>query len=199
MNSPATLETLSLFRIISSAPGKDMVQFQDGLLIGNMFDELELSFETTVQGLARMSFQMERAALEREATGGVIFVGFQKLSRFTPSVAGRYIHMAHEGNRVVVFGLPDAESLPRHPNLRYIELKEADALTQEWFVVIDTPQYWGALSALDLVGFDDAEDVNERIFTGVKTTAPSITREIVAALIRVLDTADMSDYSDGSI
>lgn len=176
------LTTLSLFRLISSAPGKQMVQFNEGMLARNLFEQLELEFETTVPALATMSLNMELATLEHHATGGTIFVGFQKMSRFTNGVAQRYLKMAERQNRVFVFGLPDSLDGPTHPNLSYIPLEEEDALIQEWFVVMDTPQYRSALSALDLVGFDNTTDINERLFTGVRTRSAELTKTLASAL-----------------
>lgn len=176
--------TLSLFRIISHATSERLLHFNEARMSTDLFDELALKFETTVPALAQMSYEMEQRALQDGAAGGTIYVGFQKLSRFTPSVAERYLRMAEE-NQVYVFGLPDRPEYPHHPNLHYVELNAEEALLQEWFLVIDSPQYRAALSALDLVGFDGSP-IEERLFTGVQSHAPNVAQELSRVLAQIV-------------
>jgi DICT domain-containing protein len=180
------LKTLSLFELISHNPSQRMVRFDTGVLAETLFEAMELQFETTVSALAQMSHTMEMQALDRQVSGGHIYVGFQRLSRFTPRVAERYLQMALAGNHVYVFGLPDMLSPVTHERLHYIALGVDDALSNEWFVVIDTPQYQASLSALDLVGFDQALDIHDRLFTGVQTQSEAVTRVLSEALSQAL-------------
>ncbi|MBA3534495.1 MAG: hypothetical protein H0T73_21455 [Ardenticatenales bacterium] len=121
-----TLRTLSLFELISNAPSQRLAEFEKGVMASDLFEELGLEFETTVSSLATMSYEMEKQALEQNVCSGAIYVGFQRLSRFTPSVAGRYLQMARAQHRVYVFGVPDVAPTLSHERLHYVELDPSD-------------------------------------------------------------------------
>ncbi|MBA3534493.1 MAG: hypothetical protein H0T73_21445 [Ardenticatenales bacterium] len=72
-------------------------------------------------------------------------------------------------------------------------LERVRSVTNEWFVVIDTPQYQASLSALDLVGFDEGSDIKDRLFTGVQTHSEPMTRLLTEALEQALHEAGYAE------
>jgi len=80
------------------------------------------------------------------------YAGFQRFSRFIPQAA-RYAELAKVCRRLYVFGLAD-ETPPRIPGIEFIPLQETDALTQEWFLLVDTPDFWTTLVTCEAPGAD---------------------------------------------
>lgn len=114
--------------------------------------------------LKTISYQMEDVVLER----GIhtrMFAGFQKFSFFLPR-AKRYRELARVADGVYVFGIPDT-NLPPIPGVHYIPLTRDHALVDEWFLVVDSPEYFSALVAHDLTGLD--VPAAKRRFRGVWT------------------------------
>lgn len=107
-------------------------------------------FVTSRRGLQAISEEIETTVIDQRVRTRV-FVGFQKLSFFLSRV-DRYHELAKIADGVWVFGLPDVEP-PAIAGVTYVPLTETHALTREWAVVVDAPEYFGALVAEDLSGF----------------------------------------------
>lgn len=172
---------LSPFRAITNVVSQPVAREMAAIHARQMFETSEARFETSVPALAALSAEIERAAIKRRCRDGRIFVGFQRLDRFVPSVAARYLQLA-ERNEVYVFGAASAAMLPTHPNLHYIILERSDPLCNEWFIVMDCDPLQLAFSALDLSGFDEVPDLTARNFTGVKVSDPTVAEMLATAL-----------------
>ncbi|HSH04572.1 MAG TPA: ATP-binding protein [Anaerolineae bacterium] len=131
--------------------------------------------------LRNISAQIEAAVIENSLKTRV-FAGFQKMSFFLPMV-NRYKKLAQTAETVWVFGVPDVTP-PEIDNVKYVYLDEADKLTSEWFLVVDTPTYFSALSAFDLTGFDVPHKLRQ--FKGVWTFEADLTHRLQEALSKVV-------------
>jgi signal transduction histidine kinase len=117
--------------------------------------------------------------------GGIftrIFAGFQKFSYFLPRL-DRYRELARVADGIWIFGLPDVD-LPVIPGLFYVPLCESDRLVSEWFLVVDSPEYFTALTAQDLSGFD--VPASRRRFRGVWTFEDTLVHHLQVTLTRSL-------------
>jgi len=101
--------------------------------------------------LVTISHQIEDAVLHA-GTRARIFAGFQKMSYFLPQL-NRYRRLGMVAEQIWVFGVPDC-TLPVLENVHFVPLGEDDALVKEWFLVADSPEYFSALVAQDLSGFE---------------------------------------------
>jgi DICT domain-containing protein len=72
-----------------------------------------------------------------------LYVGFQRFSNLRPQQR-RYQQLGAICRRVVVFGLPDRE-VPPIPGVEFVALPQEAALTREWFLVVNAPEFWTAL------------------------------------------------------
>jgi signal transduction histidine kinase len=114
--------------------------------------------------LVNISREIEDAIINSGAQARV-FAGFQKMSFFLPQVA-RYRRLARSAERIWVFGVPDVTP-PAIDNVTYVPLSKEDRLTQEWFLVADSREFFSALVAQDLSGFDVPQ--YKRKFRGIWT------------------------------
>jgi DICT domain-containing protein len=92
-----------------------------------------------------------------------VFAGFQRMSHFLPQVR-RYRRLAENAESVYVFGIMDVEP-PLIHNVQYIPLAEADQLAKEWFLLVDSPDYYSLLTTEESSKADTPAD--ERVFWGV--------------------------------
>jgi hypothetical protein len=81
-----------------------------------------------------------------------LYAGFQRFSRFALQ-AERYAQLARVCRRIYVFGVPDVEP-PTIPGIEFIPLAEDAALALEWFILVDTPDFWTTLVTREVVGAD---------------------------------------------
>ena len=80
------------------------------------------------------------------------YAGFQRYSFFLRQLP-RYQRLAQSARRVYVFGIPD-ETPPVIPGIEFIPLDENDALTDEWFLVVNEPYFYTSLLTRELEGQD---------------------------------------------
>lgn len=81
-----------------------------------------------------------------------LYAGFQRFSRFAPQAA-RYAELARVCRRIYVFGVPDVEP-PHIPGVEFVPLAEEAALALEWFILVDTPDFWTTLVTREVSGAD---------------------------------------------
>src|SRR5215210_6055686 len=118
LTSPAHLEDLGSFPNISR----------------RTLDEHEtFMFSAPVPCLEYISLLIENALLLRTNRTGMVYAGFEKLSRMEP-VIDRYLRIADVSERVYVFGEADWKP-PRHPNMKLITFPGDFQLAREWFVI----------------------------------------------------------------
>ena len=121
-------------------------------------------FTQSRPSLIKVSHEIENGVL-CGTSGARIFAGFQKLSFLLP-ILPRYRQLAEVAESVWVFGYPDVP-IPPIPGLHAVPLPEDHALMGEWFLVVESPNYFSALIARDMSGFDVPSA--ERLFRGVWT------------------------------
>ncbi|UBF25152.1 GAF domain-containing protein [Kovacikia minuta CCNUW1] len=80
------------------------------------------------------------------------FAGFQRFSHF-PEQHRRYSRLGGICRRVHLFGVPDYQP-PPVAGVEYIALSPNSALTQEWFLLVDTSEFWATLVAKEAEGKD---------------------------------------------
>ncbi len=131
--------------------------------------------------LKTISYQIENAVI----AGGVytrMFAGFQKFSYFLPRI-DRYRELARIADGIWIFGIPDVD-LPYVQGVNYVPLRETDRLVSEWFVVVDSPEYFTALTAQDLSGFEVLP--SKRRFRGVWTFEDTLVNYLQETLSQAL-------------
>jgi len=134
--------------------------------------------------LVTISHEIENSVLSVGAHGR-LFAGFQKMSFFLPQV-NRYRRLALITEHIWVFGVPDC-TLPLIDNVSYVPLSESDALTREWFLIADAPEYFSALVAQDLSGFDVPE--KQRKFRGIWTFDSTMVEQLHKAVAEIVGVA----------
>lgn len=77
-----------------------------------------------------------------------LYAGFQKLSFFEYQQA-TYRQLDRICQSVTVFGIPDIPP-PAFEKTQFTALEENSPLAQEWFMVVDTPEFWTLLSTQEL-------------------------------------------------
>jgi DICT domain-containing protein/putative methionine-R-sulfoxide reductase with GAF domain len=77
-----------------------------------------------------------------------LYVGFQKYSNFIEQFR-RYGRLGTICRRVFVFGVADYQP-PTIPGIEFVEIPPASALSHEWFVLVNTPDFWTTLVAKEL-------------------------------------------------
>lgn len=122
--------------------------------------------------LALWCANIERTIIAQQLTSAHVFAGFQQLEFFLP-VMGRYKEMTNFVENIWIFGTDSQrQNLPLIDGIRYVRLDDHDALTQEWFLIVNHPTYSRSLSALEttLPGTPH----KDRTYKGVLSTDPKI-------------------------
>ena len=127
--------------------------------------------------LISISREIENCVMEIRTPARVL-AGFQKLSFFLPHVE-RYRKIAQNAESVWIFGVPDITP-PEIPGIEYALLPPDHLLIQEWFLVVESAEYFSALVAKDLSGLEVPHA--ERMFRGIWT----FDAELVNQLQRLL-------------
>jgi DICT domain-containing protein len=110
-----------------------------------------------------ISHQIERQIL-KEKMAIDLYSGFQHLSFFKPQIP-TYQQLGAVCQSVTIFGVADAE-MPSLPNTQFLALDSKSPLVQEWFLLVDTPEFWTVLATHEL----KPDPVSgERRFEGVWT------------------------------
>lgn len=81
------------------------------------------------------------------------YAGFQRFSNIAVQQR-RYERLAAVCRRLYVFGIPDVRP-PRIPGVEFISLDTSAPLAREWFLVVDTPDFWTALLTQEAEGRDE--------------------------------------------
>jgi uncharacterized protein YigA (DUF484 family) len=109
--------------------------------IANQYNHLRAV--NTVSMMNTISHQIEeQVKLHRLPVD--FYAGFQHFSRF-PAQLRRYSQLGLVCRRVYVFGVPDVRP-PLIQGVEFIELEPDSPLAQEWFLLVDTPDFWTLLS-----------------------------------------------------
>ena len=132
-------------------------------LLGNIPDARRWRQPADV--LIVLNRQLEHMAQEQGHTVNLA-LGTMRFSLFRLHQA-RIAQLAPLCHSVVVYGEADAEP-PALPNVQFVPVAKGTALSQEWFLVADSPTFWGALIAHPLA--DRSGGAERRVlFDGVMT------------------------------
>jgi DICT domain-containing protein len=122
----------------------------------------ELRAVNTVPMMNIISHQIERQIISHQIPA-VVYSGFQRFSAFIPQMK-LYRALGASAKQVYVFGTPDVRLSPI-PGVHYVALGEDSPLCKEWFLVVDTSDFWTVLSTQEVPGTDEAS--GGRKFKGV--------------------------------
>lgn len=124
--------TISLFRSVAG-------QYQD------------LRGLNTVSMMNMISHQIEDQIIGHSMPVD-FYAGFQRFSYF-PAQLRRYGQLGATCRRVFVFGIADVKP-PRIPGVEFIDIAPSSPLAREWFLLVDTPQFWTTLLTQEIEGRD---------------------------------------------
>lgn len=111
------------------------------------------------------------------------YAGFQRFSYFARQLR-RYRRLAQVCRRVYVWGVPDIEP-PPIPGVEYISVTPTMDLAREWFLVVDSPQFYSALLTQELT-YGQELPKGQRRFQGIWTYDPDIVGRAYLLLSQVL-------------
>lgn len=130
--------------------------------------------------MAIMSHEIE-ANISTVSQLAEVYAGFQRFSKFLIEEK-RYRQLAAQGHMIFVFGVPDVPPPSIH-GINFISINEADALAKEWFVIIDTAEFYSALVAEELLEFSSLADIkmtgHRGLYQGIWTFDPLLITELV--------------------
>lgn len=152
----------------------------------SLFSQIELwnarnIFTNTRRSLIKISREIEDGVLTRRIAAR-IFAGFQKMSFFLPHVE-RYTRLAENAESIWVFGIVDVD-VPPIRNVSIVPLEPTDRLAMEWFLVAEAPEYYSALIAQDLSGFEVENE--KRLFKGVWTFDADLVNRLQQSLSQAI-------------
>ncbi len=113
--------------------------------IANQYERLRAV--STVSMMNTISHQIEEQVILHRLPVD-FYAGFQMFSRFSAQLR-RYQQLGMVCRRVYVFGVPDARP-PSIPGVEFIEIDASSPLTREWFLCVDTPDFWTLLSTQEM-------------------------------------------------
>lgn len=111
------------------------------------------------------------------------YAGFQRFSLF-PDQMRRYQRLGAVCRRVYVFGVPDVRP-PAIPGVEYISLDPTSPLAKEWFVLVDTPEFWTILATQEADGRDPI--TGGRRFDGIWTFDTQVVERASLLISQALD------------
>lgn len=104
----------------------------------------ESTFIGSIPVMAAISHEIEDIVIENNLPID-LFAGFQRFS-YLAQRKYRYERLARACRRVYVWGVPDIDP-PQIHNIEYVPLTQDTDLAREWFLVVDSPQFFTALLA----------------------------------------------------
>lgn len=111
------------------------------------------------------------------------YAGFQRFSRF-PDQMRFYQKLGAVARRVYVFGVADVKP-PSIPGVEFIELEAGSALAQEWFLLVDSPEFWTLLSTQETDGRDEV--TGGRRYDGLWTFDTQVIDRAALIISQVMD------------
>jgi hypothetical protein len=139
---------------------------------------------TTTASVEYGCLMIENAVLLRTNRAGRVYTGVEKLSMLQP-IIDRYMRIADISESVYVFGEDDWRP-PRHPNIRFITLKNDFRLAREWFVIADSSSLNCALVAFDEAGLNLATPEQVR-YWAIKSSNPAVVHALSKSVEGVID------------
>ncbi len=131
--------------------------------------------------LALWCANIEKTIVQEQLKTTHVFACFQQLEFFLP-VLDRYTKLDQYVENIWVFGTPSqTKEMPQIDHVTYVELDEADVLTQEWFLVVNHPQYSRALSALETT--TSGTPHKDRTYKGILSSDPNVISPVYEKLV----------------
>lgn len=161
--STSPLTTLSLFDLIADVPGH---------------------FLRVKRSMIDISHALEEAAATTTLPCH-LFISIQRFSLFERE-AQRYTRLSSAWQHAWVFGVADVPP-PEVPNVTPVILPPEHPLAQEWFVVVDGPEFGAALLTADVSGFAIADE--SRRFMGLWSADSGLVRAASNRLTEALGIA----------
>ena len=147
--------------------------------IAGQYDTLR--FTRSVEMMNIISQQIEDQVLQHRLAVD-FYAGFQRFSNF-PEQMRRYSRLGSVCRRVYVFGIPDCEP-PSIQGVEFIELNPTSALAQEWFLFVDTPEFWATLVAQET---DTPSPAGGRSYDGLWSYDETVIDRIALLMSQVME------------
>ncbi|NEP18968.1 MAG: GAF domain-containing protein [Leptolyngbya sp. SIO4C1] len=109
-------------------------------------------------------------------------VGFQKFSNF-PDQMRRYQRLGAICRRVYVYGVADYPP-PNIAGVEFIEFSPASELAKEWFLFVNTPEFWTTLVARETAGID--QTTGGRRFDGIWSYDQQVSERISLLISQIM-------------
>ncbi|MBX0328282.1 GAF domain-containing protein [Oscillochloris sp. ZM17-4] len=113
------------------------------------------------------------------------YAGFERFSYF-PSQLRRYSRLGAVCRRVYVFGVPDVRP-PSIPGIEFLEISPSSPLAREWFLLVDTPDFWTTLLTQEVEGRDAI--TGGRRFDGIWSFDEQVVDRVSLLMSQVLETS----------
>lgn len=136
----------------------------------------------TVSMMNLISHQIEDQILQHKLTVD-LYAGFQRLSNF-PDQLRRYSRLGAICRRVYVFGIADYQPLSI-PGVEFIELSPTSAVAQEWFLLVNTSDFWATLVAQEIQGKDAV--TRGRRFDGIWSYDEAVVDRIALLMSQIME------------
>jgi DICT domain-containing protein/putative methionine-R-sulfoxide reductase with GAF domain len=111
------------------------------------------------------------------------YAGFERFSNF-PSQLRRYSRLGAVCRRVYVFGIPDTRP-PAIPGIEFVEVSPSSPLAREWFLLVDTPDFWTTLLTQEVDGRD--EITGGRRFDGLWSFDEQVVERVSLLMSQILE------------
>ena len=180
------MKDFSLFEraLALSSAGKPLAQDSVSSILRRDFNEkVTFTCHTTSSSIEYACLMIENALLLRTNRGGRVYAGFERLTAFQP-VIDRYLRIADVSETVYLFGKNDWQ-VPRHPNVRIIQLSEDFHLARESFMIAHSSSFTTAfVSKRDEV---ISQSRDQQLHYAIKTSDVSTVLSLANAAECVID------------
>lgn len=136
----------------------------------------------TVSMMNVLSHQIEDQIIQHQLPVD-LYAGFQRFSYF-PEQMQRYSQLGALCRRVYVFGVADYQP-PGIPGVEFIEIAPTSPLAQEWFLLVNTSDFWVTLVAKELLNREMFG--NSRRFDGLFSYDEAVVDRISLLVSQILE------------
>lgn len=135
----------------------------------------------TVAMMNIISQQIEEQIIQQKLALN-LYVGFQRFSNFIEQHR-RYSRLGAICRRVYVFGVADCQP-PVVPGIEFVEIAPASALSNEWFLLVNTYDFWTTLVAREL---EPHPVTGDRQFDGIWSFNEPLVERISLLIAQILE------------
>ena len=112
------------------------------------------------------------------------YAGFERFSKF-PAQMRSYGRLGAAARRVYVFGVSDVKPTPIS-GVEYVAVEPDSPLAREWFLLVNTPDFWVLLSTEEVAGQDEA--TGGRKFDGIWSFDATVVERASLLMSQVMGT-----------